>query len=509
MPRLAVHRSLLALVLTGAASAASWAQVPAFPGAEGFGARATGGRGGRVIEVTNLDDSGPGSLRDALLQTGPRIIVFRVGGEIVLNTSIRLKKEHSHVTVAGQTAPGTGITLRNKYAPGVGNRSPLILDDSDPARQVENVVIRFVRFRPGPSYDSSSNVDGITINGKNVIIDHCSFSWASDELLNAWYQASDITIQWSILSEGLAFSNHPDTLSDPSFSHSRGVLFGDHSTRISLHHNLIAHVDYRAPRIQALGDFDVVNNVLYNTLQTPSQLDNKDTGDTIRYNLVGNFYKGGPVKERKRCNPRANDKILDSGIPDGASHPDYEADFSGSAPPVVTGFVQGNIGWNRTDDGQPQDRIVDDGSKRYLVGQRYDMPPVTTMSASDAYERVLAEAGVTVPVRDAVDARVANEVRTNTGCIPDHPNDVGGWPSYGYAERPADWDTDHDGMPNDWEVSRGLDPNSAADGPQDADGDGYTNVEEYLNELAGSVPPPGGGAPPPQVGNVQRTDVKR
>lgn len=137
------------------------------------------------------------------------------------------------------------------------------------------------------------------------------------------------------------------------------------------------------------------------------------------------------------------------------------------------------------------------------------MPPVTITSAFDAYERVLAEAGVTVPVRDAVDARAASEVRTNAGCIPDHPNDVGGWPPCDYAERPADRDTDHDGMPNDWEASRGSDPNSAADGPQDADGDGYANVEEYLNELAGNAPPPGGGTPPPQVGSVQRTAAKR
>ena len=200
--------------------------LPAFPGAEGFGAMASGGRGGVVLQVTNLNDSGPGSLRAAILASGPRIVVFRVGGTIELLTRIDIS--NPDITIAGQTAPGGGITLKNHPS---NTRSPLKVE-------TDNVILRYIRSRPGPSDLPSATLDALTIEGHRVIIDHCSLSWATDEVLNTWLDSSEITIQWTIIAEGLEDSNHPDG------PHSRGALLGDHSTRVSVHHCLFAHSHY-------------------------------------------------------------------------------------------------------------------------------------------------------------------------------------------------------------------------------------------------------------------------
>ena len=431
--------------------------LPAFPGAEGFGAFATGGRSGRVIEVTHLEDQGPGSLREALMTTEPRIVVFRLGGEIVLDSPIILREEHSHLTIAGQTAPGGGITLRNRFGPGLGQRAPLILSGN---AQVENVIIRFIRFRPGPSYDPSSTVRGLSIFGRNLIIDHCSFSWSTDEIINAWYNAKDITMQWNIISEGLAKSNHLDTLRGGK-GHSRGVLFGDKSMNISFHHNLIAHVETRGPRVSN-GRVDIVNNLTYNMGSGTSHLDNQQYTTPAEFNVIGNFIKAGP---------------------DSTWNVELKLrDFSNHGEPLVSAYLRGNIGKNRTVNSEPEDLIVDDRSTKFLITERHGFPPVTTTSAFEAYLQIWAGAGVTVPRRDVVDQRIMQEVVTGMGRIIDHPDEVGGWPKLEPGTPPVD--RDHDGMPDVWEVRSGLDPLNPTDSSGDLDGDGYTNVEEYLNELA-------------------------
>jgi pectate lyase len=467
-----VSFSVLAFSLVATPAHIANAQgLPAFPGAEGFGALATGGRGGVVVKVTNLNESGPGSFREAMEMEVPRIIVFEVGGEITLSDDIRLRTENSNVTVAGQTAPGDGITLRNiNNVSGQGETAPIVLDGG-----VNNVIIRFIRSRPGPSLDPSSNVRGITNSGTNVIIDHCSFSWSTDEIYNSWNNASDITIQWSIFSEGLSMSNHPDTLEN-GLGHSRGPFVGDSATRVSFHHNLVAHFETRGPRFKN-GDADVVNNVNYNMQQTATRLDNGSNQTPGHFNYVGNYIKEGP------------DSTWD--------HELKIRDDSSSVPSIVQVYLEGNIGKNRTDNSQDEDLIVDSDSLPSLVGNHHAFPLVTTTTAFTAYDQVLANAGVTVPKRDPVDTRIVAEVQNGTGRIIDHPNEVGGWPALNGGAPPQD--SDDDGMPDSWEWDRGLDPNDPTDPSADRDGDGYTNIEEYINGLAGGGSPPPPNQPPTVV----------
>jgi pectate lyase len=226
--------------------------LPAFPGAEGFGAEAVGGRGGRVIEVTNLDDDGPGSLRAAIVAEGPRIVVFRVAGTIELRSELVLTQ--SFITIAGQTAPGEGITLKTHPE---NPRSALTIKDG-----AHDVVIRYLRFRPGPSHvqavkgDDSHVKDALQIlDASRVIVDHCSLSWATDEVLSTWYDARDVSIQWCIVAEALRNTERggPD---------GKALLIGGKGAgRISVHHNLLAHSPGRNPMVKAEGVVDVVNNV--------------------------------------------------------------------------------------------------------------------------------------------------------------------------------------------------------------------------------------------------------
>ncbi len=250
--------------------------IPAFPGAEGFGANALGGRGGDVIEVTNLNDDGPGSLRAAINSEGPRIVVFRTGGTIELQSTLEII--NPFITIAGQTAPGGGITLKNRSS----SKGTLFVRTHD-------VVIRNLRSRPGPPAERSSNGDAIEILGPdayNIIIDHCSFSWAIDEVVSTWYAAHNITIQWSIIAEGLNCSKHEKGC------HSMGMLLGSEgSGNISIHHNLFAHNHQRNPFIKTSGLVDVVNNVIYNPWGTPS-VATDDFGE-VQVNYIANYFKRG------------------------------------------------------------------------------------------------------------------------------------------------------------------------------------------------------------------------
>lgn len=407
--------------------------VPAFPGAEGFGAGAVGGRGGRVIEVTTLADSGPGSLRAALGASGPRIVVFRVGGTIDVGDKLRI--ENPYVTVAGQTAPGGGITLRGQkfYV------------------EADHVVIRHVRFRLGPVEER----DALAVTGgaRHVVLDHVSVSWGADETLSVDTASSDVTIQWSFITEGLLPSNKGSLLITPS--------------RVTFHHNLWAHQGERLPKFDGNGEdpqFQLVNNVMYNWKSSATNI----TIDAVA-NAIANFYKAGPSTEGR-------DRAIRT-----------------QSPNALSLYVAGNVGPACPNGCSDEWDITDEISTSHRAASPHPMPFVSTQSAPEAYAAVLDGAGATLPRRDAVDARIVADVRNGTGRMISDPSEVGGWPALAAGTPPPD--ADRDGMSDDWERQRGFDPSNPADGPQDADRDGYTNVEEYLNELAGT--PPAAPAPAP------------
>ncbi len=412
----------------------------AFPGAEGFGAVSVGGRGGRVIEVTNLNDAGEGSLRAAVEAEGPRLVTFRTGGTIELASSLEIV--NPYITIAGQSAPGGGITLKNS-AP--NSSSPLIVRTHD-------VVIRYIRSRPGAAGSDGSNLDALEILGGayNVIVDHCSFSWAVDETVSTWYDAHDITIQWCVIAEGLNCSIHGEGC------HSTGLLLGSSgSGNISVHHNLFAHNHNRNPMVKTTGVVDIVNNVIYNSWGTPIVI--SDEYGRVRVNVVGNYFRDGPDTEPDKY-------LVNASSPNGMG---------------VELFAHANITPQRPWDNLDDRAAVFPDARQWLVPARHEAPEIQWTSAFDAYQQVLADGGATLPVRDLVDRQIVNDVNNGTGKIIDDPAHVGGWPTLAAGVAPAD--RDHDGMPDAWETAAGLNPADPSDGPLDADGDGYTNVEEYLN----------------------------
>lgn len=417
------------------------AVLAAFPGAEGFGTQTVGGRGGRVIEVTNLNDEGSGSLRAAVQASGPRIVVFRIGGTIKLTRSLTIL--NPYLTIAGQTAPGDGIMLR----------------DAGILVKTHDVVVRYLRVRRGPGGFGDSIWAGA--GAYNVVVDHCSLSWATDENASITEVARNVTFSWNIISEGLANSTHPEG------SHSMGTLL-EQTENISLHHNLYAHNDLRNPRLTDQGQAEFVNNVVYNWNQMGSELSSASLVQPSFGNFIGNYYKPGPNHSGRSAIDIRN------GI-----HPDSRL------------YLKGNLGPGRNSDTQDEWAILTGGT----AAMRSNTPVVplsgmnTATKADAAYETVLARAGATLPQRDQIDARVVNEVRNGTGRIIDDPAQVGGWPSLAAGTPPQDGE--HDGMPDEWEQARGLNP-QADDSAQDRDGDGYSNVEEYINSLTNSstVPPP-------------------
>ena len=436
------------MLLTSIAFAAAAAsQLPAFPGAEGAGALARGGRGGRVIRVTNLEDSGPGSLRAAVEAKEPRTIVFAVGG------TIRLKKplvvRHGRVTIAGQTAPGGGITLRDRHI-------EIAADD---------VVVRYIRARLGD--ESAVESDAFTISrGRRIIVDHVSASWSVDETLSSGssYEKPqddlrDVTVQWSIISESLRRSVHAKG------EHGYGSLLrGGRGARMSFHHNLWAHHlarmprpgNYLTPDKDSVGAYyDFRSNVFYNWGGSQSGY-NADSGEKASmafYNFVDNAYKAGPDTKK----PVAFDE----------RNPIARAWFAGNSMNGVVPKDPWTLVTGRTD-------------AAYRLAGPLRFAAVTRDPAARAYERVLAGAGASL-VRDAVDARVVESVCRGTGRLIDSQKEIGGWPEL--ASGTTAPDGDGDGMPDAWERARGLDPADGGDANGDRDGDGYTNVEEWMNGL--------------------------
>ena len=420
--------------------------VPAFPGAEGFGAKATGGRGGRVITVTNVNDSGPGSLREAIDEKGPRTVVFRVSGNIPLKSSLRLR--NGDLTIAGQTAPGDGICLQN-YSLDLSGAS--------------NVIIRYLRVRPGDS--SGRGLDAVGgSSGENFIIDHCSMSWSVDECVSIYSAARNFTVQWCLISESLYQSVHVKG------HHGFGGIWGGQGA--SWHHNLLAHHSSRNPRIvgKSVGGqlADVRNNVIYNWGYNSTYGGDGD----VRVNLVNNYYKPGPAT---RENVRA--RVANPSEGEQPNNWWIAGNFMVGSPEVTADNWRGVH--------LSGDLAVED----IRADKPFEAAPVTTQSAPEAYELFFKQAGATLPRRDSLDTRIVEETRTGTAHfggkygegkgIIDSPATVGGWPELKTLPAPAE--SDGDGMPDEWEVKYGLNSHDASDGSKDKDGDGYTNVEEYLN----------------------------
>ena len=417
-------------------------EIPAFPGAEGFGAYTVGGRGGEVLLVTSLEDYGddddpiPGSLRAAVEEEGPRTVVFRVAGYIDLLRPLEI--EHSHLTIAGHTAPGDGVTLR-RY--GVDVAAP-------------QVIIRHLRIRPGDVAEVEQ--DALNIRAPDVIVDHCSVSWGTDETLSIIGEADDVTVQWCIISESLHNSVHSKG------AHGYGTLLtatGD----VSIHHTAYALHYSRNPRPKSL-TLDFRNNLVYGFGGQAGY----NYEDFTNMNYVGNFLH--PLEHSR--------------------HPTCAFSLGGLNSRF---FVEGNAfanldetptgGWDVI---CPDD--VDPIEAARLVRQDQPIPAayVTTHDAETARQLILEQAGALLPSRDAVDHRLAAKMESGEGEIIDSQSDVGGWPPLATADPPAD--TDMDGMPDRWESKHGLDPARGEDHALDADGDGYTNLEEFLNDTDPNVP---------------------
>ncbi len=438
----------------------------AFPGAEGGGMNATGGREGKVIYVTSLADSGEGTLRWAISQKGKRTVMFKVSGIIALNSTLEIKE--GDLTIAGQTAPGDGICIKN-YSTVV---------------KASNVIIRFIRFRMGDEElkDPLKKADDALWgrNFANIIIDHCSMGWSSDEC-SSFYDNTGFTMQWCLLAESLKNSVHEKG------SHGYGGIWGGKTA--TFHHNLLAHHDSRNPRMcgsrysnnpgEELVDFR--NNVIYNWGANSAY-----AGEGGRYNLVNNYYKPGPASKNTA-------RIFQPNADDGTNE----------QPAGVWGafYVNGNYMTSSAsvtnDNWQGIHPNPDSKNKNELKSStEFSVPAVTTHPATIAYNRVRDHAGASL-VRDVVDQRIVREVTDGTytykgsngslnGLI-DSQTDVGGWPNYKNDTAPVD--TDKDGIPDAWEKRFGLDPSKASDGNEktiDPNGK-YTNLEMYLHYLVKDI----------------------
>lgn len=459
--------SLFLLVISILTSFAQGGELPAFPGAEGNGKYVTGGRGGKVIYVTNLEDNtSSGSLRYAINQSGPRIIMFQISGTIKLLSRLNISKPD--VTIAGQTAPGDGITLRNY---------PVVVNTN-------NVILRFLRFRMG---DEAAQEDD-ALGGrrfKNIIVDHCSMSWSTDECVS-FYDNEFFTIQWSILSESLRNSVHDKG------KHGYGGIWGGRG--VSFHHNLLASHDSRNPRFcgsrysnrpnDELVDYR--NNVIYNWGSNSAY-----AGEGGRYNMVNNYYKAGPATSK-------SGRIIEP-----------YADNGGNSQPAGTYgkfYIDGNFmtkstsvtsnNWLGVDMHSTFSTYAPGVTKNDIKSEtEFPHASVTNHSAEKAYEKIVEYCGASLKY-DSVDLRIIHDVTTGTVTYSDGGNGsknglidsqsaVGGWPVLQSEDAPAD--TDNDGMPDDWEKANNLNPESSGDAQLKSVDGIYPNVEVYINSLVQNI----------------------
>ncbi len=516
-------------------SAAALAQVPAFPGAEGHGRYVTGGRGGKVIHVTNLNDKGTGSFRAAVTGNSKKIIVFDVAGVIPLASDLNIG---ANTTILGQTAPSPGITLRYYTV-----------------RPEDNCIIRFIRLRRGQEKDINDGADATWQRNKTgIIFDHCSFSWSIDEVAS-FYDNNNFTMQWCTVAESLTNPGHSKG------AHGYGGIWG--GKLASFHHNFVGHLMNRGPRFNGAryGWTGYTSNKDYDTYkwENPVQAENVDFRNCVMYNaqgtcyggpgggqinIVNNYYKAGPShslksktlngikvsvssgKERGSQDRITQVTVSSSGNSD-KKHPEYyemtsRYFISGNTTETTKGTVTKNQDWKGVE--------YDKGTYTYN-GERYsadkknfygdavahqtidgvscvkikmDNPAptgeVTTHSAAEAFSKVLAYGGASL-YRDEIDARYMEEAKTGTaqykGSITQSPgiidkvSDVNGYTesTFGTASRPADFDTDKDGIPDAWELANGLNPNDDSDAlTYSLDGKGYyTNLEVYANSLVEDI----------------------
>jgi hypothetical protein len=419
----------------------------AFPGAEGFGALVTGGRKGQVYHVTTLADSGAGSLRDAVSQ-GNRIVVFDISG-VIKPTSI-LVVSGDNITLAGQSAPGDGITIYGRET-SFSNRS--------------NMIVRYLRFRQGMIDTSGSAKKTVNItDGQSMIFDHVSIQWGRWDNFGITGTSSTVTLQNSIVGEGVPPQNFGSII--------------DGEQDITIAHNLWIDNNERNPKFKANGE--CINNVVYNW-GTGGGIIGGHSGADWYEDYINNYLIAGPSAVAKFFTFYTNtDHVYQTGNlvdvnKDGQlnGRAVVEADFEGTTPPTFE-----------------------------TAAHSKPPVPVTVLSAGDAYARVLAQAG-TCQHRDAVELRLVAQLSSlgTKGAIIADESDVGGQPAMTSEKRPAGFDTDGDGMPDTWETAHGLNPNSASDGNADYSGDGYTNVEKYLNELADLACSNGTSTTPPDAGS--------
>ncbi len=417
----------------------------AFPTAEGFGRHTSGGRGGNVLIVTNLNDSGPGSLREAVNSTGKRTIVFQVSGNIELESNLTIK--NGDLTIAGHSAPGDGITIQNY---------PLVLD-------ADNLIIRYIRVRVGDK--AKRELDAITgVKRRNLIIDHCSFSWGNDEVAS-FYDNENFTLQWSIISEGLHHSYHAT-----GRAHGYGGLWG--GKKASFHHNLMAHLYARLPRFngsryhkkpeEELVDFR--NNVLYNWVNYSSY-----GGEGGNHNLINNYYKYGPATQEDQ-----KYRMLRIMEPQGKFY-------------ITGNYIYGDPtgsqdNWNG---GNWKGPVRGNEVSKARVQKPFPLSEISQDSPQQAFDKVLKNAGASYR-RDLIDKRIVKEIENGTatygvnGMI-DSQEDVGGWPLLESKTNPKD--SDLDGIPDSWELNNGLDPSDSSDSKSIAPNTHYSYLELYLEEL--------------------------
>ncbi|MCI1190086.1 T9SS type A sorting domain-containing protein [Hymenobacter sp. DH14] len=476
----------LALAGLGAATP-GLAQQLAFPGAEGAGRFVSGGRGRAavpttVFEVTSLADTNvPGTLRYALSQSATaapsRTVVFRVCGTIHLTARLNIP---ANTTLAGQTAPGDGICLADRQVSLSGN----------------NVVVRFVRFRLGDRYPQESGLGMTNGNGdedafsaterKNILIDHCTMSWSEDEAFTFYGATTDsMTLQWNLISEPLNYSYHFETGDTDYERHGYGGIWG--GRRASFHHNLFAHCNSRTPRWNgtrygaAVGseNCDFRNNVIYDWGSN-----NVYGGEGGNYNMVNNYYKSGPSTSSS-----SRSKVVNPYKQTTAPLLPYAqiylaGNYVDGYPAITAANWKGATMQGGT--------LADTTQSKVLAP--FNIAPLNTQTAAAAYASVLQSVGCVLPVRDAVDQRIIQEVQNRTGGIidvqggfPAHTpiaTTQGAWPALACGPAPAD--SDHDGMTDAYETANGLNPNNPAD-RQNVAANGYTNLENYLNGLVSVV----------------------
>ena len=529
------NKKILTSMAAALMSAAALAQAPAFPGAEGHGRYVAGGRGGKVIHVTNLNDKGTGSFRAAVTGNSKKIIVFDVAGVIPLASDLTIG---SNTTILGQTAPSPGITLRYYTV-----------------RPEDNCIIRFIRLRRGQEKDINDGADATWQRNKTgIIFDHCSFSWSIDEVAS-FYDNNNFTMQWCTVAESLTNPGHSKG------AHGYGGIWG--GKLASFHHNFVGHLMNRGPRFNGAryGWTGYTSNKDYDTYkwENPVQAENVDFRNCVMYNaqgtcyggpgggqinIVNNYFKAGPShslksktlngikvsvssgNERGSQNRITQVTVSSSGNSD-KKHPEYyemtsRYFISGNTTETTKGTVTKNQDWKGV--------VYDKGTYTYngeiysadkknfygdavahqtidgvsCVKIKMDNPAptgeVTTHSAAEAFSKVLAYGGASL-YRDEIDARYMEEAKTGTaqykGSITQSPgiidkvSDVNGYTesTFGTASHPADFDTDKDGIPDAWELANGLNPNDDSDAlTYSLDGKGYyTNLEVYANSLVENI----------------------